>query len=433
MKHLSALVVLAAVRCSSGTSGPAEPVGTDASTGGDDAAAPADSSTGDATVDDSAGPEAPTGVLETCVATTEALCARFAECGAAEPALPSFCSGDVATACAAEVGEARKSVERGAARFDAKAAQACVQAVRSAPCLSSGGLDRGALPACDPVTGLVAEGAACFSQGECQPGLACDASGATCPGHCLELPGASEPCSPLGCAPGYFCLYGEAEGVCTALAHDGQPCAASDGCDPGLLCAAGTCVAPGTSGEACDLEHSCQPPLACQDAQCADPAALGAPCEPEGVLCAPGLVCAPAGPSTYACRSPALKDAPCSASYQCQAGLVCAGAVCAAPGGAGAPCQSAEECAAAQGLTCDPDSAKCAVKPGKGQVCHLDPGCADGLWCQLPEPGVDEPPPTEGTCTAQKMALETCASAIECGVGLTCRDGACGPAECSIP
>lgn len=70
--------------------------------------------------------------------------------------------------------------------------------------------------------------------GGCDVGLYCAAAMGGQP-ECVPLPGAGEPCVGVQCGEGLFC--DQVVSLCSPPRKEGEPCAGSFDCEPGLGCA----------------------------------------------------------------------------------------------------------------------------------------------------------------------------------------------------
>jgi hypothetical protein len=189
------------------------------------------------------------------------------------------------------------------------------------------------------------------------------------------------------------------------------------------------CNVPGTleNGAACGSDAQCQsgrcritaPGTVC--GTCAQRAAAGGSCGVDAD-CAAGLVCViGSGGGAGTCTMPSTAGASCSAGQPCLRTLTCIGGTCQTPLPAGAACSSASDCAAGQGLYCDPQSKTCkqAQTATAGQPC-LDVN-GDFTVCTASTFCVDADGGPEGTCHP------TAADGDPCGPGVDCMP----PAICS--
>lgn len=114
----------------------------------------------------------------------------------------------------------RFGLSTGRYRYDAAAAGACIAAIRS--CQASH---------CQFLVGIVADGAACSTGGECVS-RHCDE------GICAPPRALGEPCTFDGCDAGLACV----DGLCRQPRPDGEPCVTFHGCISGTCDISGVCA-----------------------------------------------------------------------------------------------------------------------------------------------------------------------------------------------
>lgn len=215
-------------------------------------------------------------------ALDEARCERLARCG-------GFPDAD---ACAAFFRtrpdrDLKAAVSANITRYDAELGRLCVDALAAQPCDTTARAARVPPQACTyMLRGKRAEGAACEFDAECEsractPTATCT-PGMCCPGTCDAF-GArgdeGEPCANTGdCAVDLSC---STEGVCVALAAEGDACFVDAQCDYGLACKTttfpGECVVAAATGEACPEGRCAELGARCVDGTCRL-AALGTSC-----------------------------------------------------------------------------------------------------------------------------------------------------------
>ena len=215
----------------------------------------------------------------------EARCDHAERCCAMLGRAPSDCRTQ-----AAEVERTRwVPAASSGARYDPRAAAACVEALRSAPCHRSKAPYAAPAP-CREVyeRGWLQVGEPCDNSFECASGLTCGvdrvtrdgieyacrhhavvAEGDRCAGEGLDLDAAYECELPLLCD--------EARGVCVARAARGEPCITGpvwgDTCAEGSVCdrlGSRTCVEPTPVGDPCSSIEECES-LACIEGTCREP------------------------------------------------------------------------------------------------------------------------------------------------------------------
>ena len=223
--------------------------------------------------------------------------------------------------------------------------------------------------------------------------------------------------APFGAAcEGDICAKGAGActgGTCAPLPVEHEACVGV--CAPGLLCSpAGACIAPLFAGAPCNPDGPpCSPPTRCIDGGCRVAGGLDEQCTTDGG-CRPGMVCAGGkcadGPTGCEPGSPCGYDAVCFGLPERH---------CAAPLSPDAPCTQDAACGA--DAFCSDDTKICTPLPGDGAQCAKGALCAPGLGCGTdfgacgPLPGMDEP------CAFGLMGPTLCAG------DLGCSDGLCAP------
>jgi len=327
------------------------------------------------------------GELDGALAT--ALCEYYARCGL-DSDYATHLDGGCASAVVAGlrngvVAEALAALEKGTVSYDADAMAACLADLASTPCSAPLSPD---LLCESAVTGLVPEGGDCTLSVECAGDERCD--GATCPGQCV-------PRTEAGCVVDADCPSGgqcmAAEGgarFCRALARQGEPCAYSPWCIPGLFC---------TTESGRQAEGSCEE---------RPRAATGEACGPMpyGTACAAGDVCAILGPGDPTgwleqCVPVADSGGPCYPGPEdgCPPGEYC-------------PITTGE-------LFAGTYSASCAPTVALGEGCTVDVfgvGCGPLARCK------------DGICAALGELGATCTESGDC-LSNSCVDGACAVLE----
>jgi hypothetical protein len=274
------------------------------------------------------------------------------------------------------------AISSGLIKFDAMSAQMCVEAQAALPCLRG----QSAPTVCGKVlSGTVAAGAACHSNGECaapttNAGICQDAKhnpvADGCAGICVGEAQANGDCTVANCATGLYCKTSGATPTCAAVGAVGAACDAGSGssqCQNGLICQpdltynTGTCQMPGSVGDRCFLSNptgfvlnigrgNCKPMLIC-----------------DGTLQKP--VCAAAKQSGDACGT---DDA-------CDSMLLCVGISYNFGGGV------------ASNGTCKPPAMA-------DQACTDFSACADDLFCQATNADFG----SEGTCKPKPLLNGAC-------------------------
>ncbi len=230
----------------------------------------------------------------------------------------------------------------GRVTYDPTDAAACLAAYAS---LSCSDVLVGPMICNAPLSGTAANGASCFSDGDCGGSDYCLGAGSgnsACTGKCTPLLAAGAPCtSPEECVLGYACGGNAGSTTCISdihpLANEGASCAPvaatlpSIQCAPGLRCShttktcettvlqGGTC----TPGEGlCETFTYCDTPTS----SCKGPAGQGGPCgsqaDGETMECQPGLFCnlTSATSLTGTCTPLGGAGAPCAGGGACVSG-----------------------------------------------------------------------------------------------------------------
>ena len=168
-------------------------------------------------------------------------------------------------------------------------------------------------------------------------GMACCAG--ACAAAVADAP-IGQPCANANCVEGSFCSETE---VCTALLAAGATCGSDQECNYGLTCAANRCVAAANRGEAC-VDDSCQDlGDRCDGTNCVARSGLNGPCS-EGFAgffdCQSPLTCDQA---TLMCKEPPAVGAMCQFSCAGNAFCNDQNA-CEAPRAVGATCDDDGQC-----------------------------------------------------------------------------------------
>ena len=201
-------------------------------------------------------------------------------------------------------------------------------------------------PACQLVTGPLANGATCAVRSQCQSGYCGFPAGSAC-GVCAPAPRPGDSCAETQCPPSLVCLGSPPR--CVAYAQAGAACGASQPCNDGLTCvgasatAAGVCQASvqsvdlpcSFSGAGCDFSAG----LACnaQSGKCA-----------VARLAQPGQACGIVANQLASCvsgtcpRGMCVANVPLGGACDLDGGPPCIGAtrcILSVDGGAGGTCQ----------------------------------------------------------------------------------------------
>jgi hypothetical protein len=332
--------------------------------------APEETTDGSASPDGAIGSNGDSGAASACAAYAQARCARLDACSNATYTVLHYgshatCVSDVAAQCATSLAAPQTAATPG--YFSG-----CATALATESC--SDLLGANPPPACTPLAGPLAAGAACFASAQCQSTYCAVASTANC-------------------------------GVCAALPAAGATCAVDADCGSrnSLTCSkAGTCVAYGAAGASCDKDDPCGPSLSCvgADAKTSTPgtctasaAAVGAACDPTtGAGCDATLLLTCDG-VTKQCVADTLVTASqvCGSSdgsvARCEANGTCEipDAGPPADGGDAGAAVTTGTClaAAATGAACDSASGPACVPPAK---CIVTDDAGTAGTCQLGSP-----------------------------------------------
>jgi hypothetical protein len=369
-----------------------------------------------------------------CIAHVTAVTDRSLRCGAVTPESALATSQAIIASCTATP---PPGLAAGRSRFDAPAAQRCLDRVRQATCDTS-------LTYCPPVTvGLVPDDGSCFDElgtvitepgTQCQSGSYCDAT-ATCPGRCRPRFAIGQPVlSWQPCVEGAFPY----EGTCAPLVAIGESCAPTPGHTAPRWCAGGDCVngvcvartllAP--EGSMCIAGTECAYGLRCANRRCIPIGDVGAPCDSTSNQCKDDLVC---GVNRLCQRRPSLGE-PCS-FIPCGRGLYCEIPFGQTSGTCAALKQVGQTCS--RHNACDPATTYCTIENGppagqcvaKGDVqapCRFETrfsACRQGLFCTANAPMLT------GVCSRPRAAGEVCSESHECD-GQTCASGRCRLVSC---
>ena len=214
----------------------------------------------------------------------------------------------------------------------------------------------------------------------------------------------------LTCNPGLEC----SGGICvpqTSRGSLGNPCYSNNTCNPGLLCEAGTCVPgtdieTGTEGGLCYDNGTCNAGLRCDQGLCVDGktavGAQGGACYPNDT-CDPGLVCDRGICVTGDIETGSL-DAPCWPNGTCNTGLKCQNNICVEDtpeaGEQDGPCYPNNTCDT--GLSCV--NGLCQAIGALGQECYPNNTCNAGLRCV--DGLCEELPQTDGDVDCEGCVID---------------------------
>jgi hypothetical protein len=289
--------------------------------------------------------------------------------------------------------------------------------------------------------------------GSCRaPGMAAGMPSGHCARNC-DLAHPQEPVAPwLACAAGYSCdLVGEV-GTHECVVHSGTrqlgaACNTASECAAGLTCAGGTCAKWCTTDADCEIGDE---QAACIEGRlvglpwedtkvCASTCDPSAPQEPRKPLtaCGAGLTCAPIGdvakssdsPLGFMCIRPgsATEGHACKAHAECASGLFCDGEHCLRS------CRSDSDCGDAlcaeirkiaptnvawnACVACD--KVNPAARSDRLHACPEGSGCHPRFANDLSG--------CYSLLSSRKQLGDACVLLQECGPGLGCYGGVCGP------
>lgn len=317
-------------------------------------------------------------------ATLHYFCARLAQCYpqlmGQRPGFSAYCEVSYAVLVNETTREIARGIERGRIAYDPVAAARCLSESAALPCGEGGTSDEALCR--QGVRGLVAVGAECAADVECEPAAYCRQN-ATCPATCAFKAAAGQACETTAeCVAGASCVdercrvrsgVGEACGEGNPDCHSELRCVLAD---PGTS-AAGTCALPGSlttaaQGEACDFWAGpwCAAGLACGNIS-------GDNTDPDAVFeCVPlvesGAACRFAWndscPLGEYCHARTGEDGTCRALHRVDE-------ACGIVDGVVMPC--------ANNFTCEPVSASssnrtCRAFVTIGEPCVSDQHCASG-------------------------------------------------------
>lgn len=196
-------------------------------------------------------------------AMSEAVCARVAECCAADevgwtssPRDEGTCRSDYASVFSTGIMNAGRLVAGGESRYAPDRFEACLAHLRAASCAElaeHGAFSTPIDPCGDIVTPALELGQPCSAPSACRSGF--------CPSTtrvCTAVAGAGEPCTEAMLCAGTSCstigvcrdAFCDQDGVCRTRRALGEACASDVACESGRCDPAAGCVEP--AGLACD-------------------------------------------------------------------------------------------------------------------------------------------------------------------------------------
>lgn len=314
-------------------------------------------------------------------------------------------------------------VAAGQARFDPKAAEACLAGLPdNMPCQVVVDLAAPSLPQeCrTALAGTLGDGQPCDNPLQCASELTCLGAGLGC-GRCAPRPGLGQGCAPGRCAVGLNCLFG----ACVERLPVGAPCDSFHGplCVEGAFCAGGNCkTTPVALGESCDTTvhlDPCSPNLYCGNSSqtCAVAPQAGESCSGQ-LVCAGASRCSNGTPDAICLKVIGPGDT-CGPETLCSAGFRCQDLKCRPRSAPGDPCDADQTCV---GL-CNETQGLCEAAP-------------DGALVQF-SGDLDMLGPCLGrrhsaSCVPYLSAGASCQSSDQCAQGVGCVEGGYGDFTCEV-
>ena len=264
----------------------------------------------------------PRGASDYCEAIEPFFCPFYLRCGRMDVATAAECKDAFLTSCNGIFEPRYVDLEAaGLLALDVAGIESCRQHLETVACDQQ--IQELTGPCADMWRGQQPQGADCGLDVEsfvCSPGTECVLRLDFC-GDCRPLVAVGMPCvaGTDTCGSDGFCDTG----TCVARVRNGDPCAPSDRCMTGSLCASGMCTPPSfvARGEACDQRNRCPYLTACIGGTCQATAGPGEPCGADGG-CELGFC-------EGVCQDPRPSGEPCTRAGQCSSGL-CDGVTCQA-------------------------------------------------------------------------------------------------------
>ncbi|MFE8604857.1 hypothetical protein [Archangium violaceum] len=348
----------------------------------------------------------------------EAVCEKYVQCGVSHD--EDSCKRNQLQGFIGQRGltQYREDFRAGRIRYDATAASACLEKIRTSTCdvyplharLFMPGV--GMSVDCRFLFGAVEDGEPCHGSGECGARSACTSENLFSCGTCQPRRAEGMPsASPSLCEEGL--VYSQS--TCRKPLAEGESCADSSAsgqlsCEQGLICDLDTqrCRRPTAQGEACESWGSgCHWTLTCIDGNCQPPRGEGADCTAEPRSTSPVL-------DLSQCQQELFCDAEPGAPGKCRELL-----------DEGASCRDFQECD--RSLYCDgydPSSAQrgtCRRLAGQDEDC-TERLCDSRLYCSK----------ASNTCQPRPQWGESCADdPTACVLGTTCVQGLCSSPDAS--
>jgi hypothetical protein len=331
------------------------------------------------------------------------------------------CREKMTASCLDEWAVALASIAASRLRFDPETAQACIDATQTMASQCPTTVEK-ADECGHVVAGLVGTDGECAYDEECSGQARCRRATTGAAGRCYDRSGEGGLCeTTVDCQKGLFCWEGTTpQYVCVAVVPVGlgETCnTTSLVCDQGTYCSSSSyrCVAQKASGESCTASEECQEGLVCDGTrQCGVGLGVGQACSYSQV-CAVGLFCDTSG-ATDVCASRKGEGSTCYVSTECDASLYCDTTDHCAPRIApGSTCPLVND-------SCQPSyvceaRGTCNARGGVGSECYGADQCLEQLLCNAESRACEATPP-------KLPAGSFCEDGAECESG-TCSSGEC--------
>lgn len=207
----------------------------------------------------------------------DAACAAFEDCWGAGGDFvfgAEDCKTRVENQFADSIELLDEATKTGAAFYDGKKIQKCIDAIRGAKCNVEAAFESDTCRSA--VDGLIELGNACNNDLECQGDAYCQSN--ACPGTCTAAGSTGDSCERNNqCATGFYCS--DTDKKCTKPAAAGDVCGGTNGpsCDDGFFCL-GADEGTGQAGN-------------CRTFEEVFTAQVGEVCSPQGPFCEPSARC----------------------------------------------------------------------------------------------------------------------------------------------
>ncbi len=186
---------------------------------------------------------------EACTDLTNAECSKVDSCASV---LGKVVWGDTETCKKQIKGSCVKAVNAPSTGLTPALAAKCASSVGAVSCSD---LLNGPPADCQPVAGLLVDGAACVDDSQCQTRYCSVGKGTSC-GKCGAAPKEGDSCVAQHCAPGYDCK----DDKCVKRGATGAECSDAKPCQVQLSCTGGKCGPPATNGQPCDVQAEAHRP-----------------------------------------------------------------------------------------------------------------------------------------------------------------------------